>query len=126
MDELACLLDAAASQDVPLPPGGAPIDLGPTAALVAHLTSQGLRPSQVAKRLGVAKSTVSFHLRRLGAQVGRGYVGCRVVCEVLGRSGIRASELCDLKIGQLRLHDPEGAASVSLTRRPKPESARCR
>jgi hypothetical protein len=35
MDELACLLDAAASQDVPLPAGGAPTDLGPTAALVA-------------------------------------------------------------------------------------------
>jgi integrase len=109
MDELAALLDAAASQEVPLPPGGAPIDLGPTAALVAHLISQGLRPSQVAKRLGVTKSTISFHLRRLGAQVGRGYVGRRVVCEVLGRSGVRASELCDLKIGHLRLHDPEGA-----------------
>jgi integrase len=109
MDELAALLDAAASQDVPLPPGGAPIDLGPTAALVAHLISKGLRPSQVAERLGVTKSTISFHLRRLGARVGRGYVGRRVVCEILGRSGVRASELCDLKIGHLRLHDPEGA-----------------
>jgi integrase len=109
MDELAALLDAAASQEVPLPPGGAPIDLGPTAALVAHLISKGLRPSQVAERLGVTKSTISFHLRRLGAQVGRGYVGRRVVCEILGRSGVRASELCDLKIGHLRLHDLEGA-----------------
>ena len=109
MDELAALLDAAAAQEVPLPAGGAPIDLGPTAALVAHLISHGLRPNQVAKRLGVTKSTISFHLRRLGAQVGRGYVGRRVVCEVLGRSGVRASELCDLKIGHLRLHDPEGA-----------------
>jgi hypothetical protein len=31
------------------------------------------------------------------------------VCEILGRSGVRVSELCALKIGQLRLHDPDGA-----------------
>jgi integrase len=108
MDELAVLLDTAAEQDVPLP--SSPVgDLGPTASLVAHLAAKGLRPKQIAKRLGIAKSTVSFHLRRVGAQVGRGYVGRRVVCEVLGRSGVRASELCDLKIGFVRLHDPDGA-----------------
>jgi integrase len=109
MDELACLLDIAAEQEVPLPAGGVSADLGPTAALVAHLTSKGLRPTQVAERLNVTKSTISYHLRQLGAQVGRGYVGRRVVCEILGRSGVRASELCDLKIGQVRLHDPDGA-----------------
>jgi integrase len=32
-----------------------------------------------------------------------------VVCEILGRSGVRVSELCDIRIGQLRLHDPDGA-----------------
>lgn len=37
MDELAALLDAAASQDVPLPADGAPIGLGPTAAVVEHI-----------------------------------------------------------------------------------------
>jgi hypothetical protein len=109
MDELACLLDVAGEQEVPLPAGGVPADLGPTAALVAHLTSKGLRPTQVAERLNVTKSTISYHLRQLGAQVGRGYVGRRVVCEILGRSGVRASELCDLKIGQVRLQDPDGA-----------------
>jgi integrase len=109
MDELACLLDVAAEQEMPLPAGGAPADLGPTAGLVAHLISKGLSPSQVAERLKVTKSTISYHLRQLGAQVGRGYVGRRVVCEILGRSGVRASELCDLKIGQVRLHDPDGA-----------------
>lgn len=40
---------------------------------------------------------------------GRGYAGRRVVCEILGRAGLRASELCDLKIGRVRLHDPDGA-----------------
>jgi len=109
MDELAFLFDAAAEQDVPLPKVETAIDLGPTAALVAHLLAKGLRPAQIAKRLGTAKSTVSHHVGRLGAQTGRGYVGRRVVCEILGRSGVRASELCAIKIGHLRLHDPQGA-----------------
>jgi len=52
---------------------------------------------------------VSFHLSRIGAQVGRGYIGRKVVCEILGRSGVRVSELCDLLIGQVRIHDPQGA-----------------
>ncbi len=28
--------------------------------------------------------------------------------EILGRSGVRVSGLCDLRIGQVRLHDGEG------------------
>jgi Phage integrase family len=48
-------------------------------------------------------------MRKIHADVGRGYIGRRVICEVLGRTGVRVSELCDLKIGQVRLHDPEGA-----------------
>ena len=41
--------------------------------------------------------------------VGRGYAGRRVVVEILGRSGVRASELCNLRIGHVRVHDPSGA-----------------
>jgi integrase len=108
MDELACLLDAAAEQDRPLPPGPQ-TRLPPATALVAHMLAQGKGSGQIARRLGIAKSTVSYHVRRAGAHVGRGYVGRRVVCEVLGRSGVRASELCALRIGQVRLHDPDGA-----------------
>jgi DNA-binding CsgD family transcriptional regulator len=108
MDELACLLDPAADQHVPIP-AGMPADLGRTAAMVAGLASRGLRPGQIATRLGIVRSTVSFHLRKAGTEVGRGYVGRRVVCEILGRSGVRASELCDLRIGHVRLHDPAGA-----------------
>jgi integrase len=110
MDELAALLDAAGEQDVPIGPSE-PISeaVGPTAALVAHLLAQGKRSSQIAAELGIAKSTVSFHVGRIGAHVGRGYIGRRVVVEILGRSGVRASELCDMKIGHVRLHDPDGA-----------------
>jgi Phage integrase family len=60
-------------------------------------------------QLGLAKSTVDYHLKNLGLEAGRGYVGRRVVIELLGRGGPRASELCDLKIGHMRLHDPGGA-----------------
>src|SRR4051794_36262283 len=40
--------------------------------------------------------------------VGRGYAGRRVICEVLGRCGLRVSELCDLKMGQVGVNDPGG------------------
>ncbi len=109
IDELAALIDAAAEQDVSLTQDVAPIELGLTAAQVAHLHRQGKSHAQIAQKLGLAKSTVSYHLSRLGLKVGRGYIGRRVVIEVLGRSGARASELCDIKIGQVRLHDPHGA-----------------
>lgn len=107
-DELAAILDTAAEQDRPL----ANVrlgELGPTATLIAHLLAQAKRPKQIAKALGVNKSTVSWHLSRMGASVGRGYVGRRVICEILGRSGVRVSELCDLQIGHVRVHDPNGA-----------------
>jgi hypothetical protein len=109
IDELAALIDAAAEQDVSLAQIPAPGELGLTAAMVAQLFVQGRRPTQIAEQLGLAKSTVNYHLTRLGLKVGRGYVGRRVVIEILGRSGVRASELCDIEIGQVRLHDPDGA-----------------
>jgi integrase len=109
MDELACLLEAATEQDQPFREPKPPIELGLTAAQVAQLVTQGHTPAQICGRLGLAKSTVSYHMQRLNANAGRGYVGRRVVVEVLARSGVRVSELCDLRIGHLRLHDPEGA-----------------
>ncbi|MGZ6590032.1 MAG: hypothetical protein ACXVHB_33690 [Solirubrobacteraceae bacterium] len=51
----------------------------------------------------------SYHLVRLGVEAPRGYQGRRAICGTLARSGIRASELCDLRVGEVRLHDPEGA-----------------
>lgn len=79
MDELAALLDAAAAKDQPLDPQAPLGDIGPRTRLVAHLLAQGKRPNQIAMRLGITKGTLSWHFRRLGANVGRGYVGRRAI-----------------------------------------------
>lgn len=112
MDELAVLLDCAAVADRPLPEP-MPDELGhtrtPTQALIAHCLMRGIEgPTAIAAEVGLAKSTVSYHLACMNGGVGRGYAGRRVICEVLGRCGLRVSELCDLKIGQVRVHDPGG------------------
>jgi integrase len=112
MDELACVLDCATAKDTLLPTGYDPEDdtNGPSQARVAHCIMRGLEgTSAIAAELKLARSTVSYHLHRMGVTVGRGYVGRRVICELLGRGGMRVSELCDLRIGQVRIHDPEGA-----------------
>jgi len=109
LDELAALLDAASAQDtLPSFPASALAGEG-TAAKVARRIAAGHRPSDIATELGLAKATVSFHLRRLGALAPIGYLGRRAVIEILARSGVRASELCDLRIRDVRLHDPHGA-----------------
>jgi DNA-binding CsgD family transcriptional regulator len=41
----------------------------PTRELVAHLLAQGLDRAEIARRLGLAKSTVSYHARKLGEQM---------------------------------------------------------
>ncbi|MCW2951036.1 MAG: hypothetical protein JWQ48_206 [Conexibacter sp.] len=109
MDELAALLDAAAEQDRHLPSLLEDRPLGPTTRLVAHMLGQGHRPEQIARRLGIARSTVSWHLRRLDANVGRGYLGCHALCAILGYTGVRIGELCELRIGQVRLQAHLGA-----------------
>ena len=52
MDELAAVLDAAAEQDVELA-ADAPTDAGPTAKLVRAEILKGLRPGQIAAKLGI-------------------------------------------------------------------------
>ena len=126
MDELAALLNAATAQDAPLADAPPLAQLGPTTRLVAHLLGQGKRPAQIANQLGIARSTVAWHLRRLNANVGRGYVGRRVVCEILGRSGPRVSELCNMQIGHVRLHERTARAFASRMRRRRRACARCR
>jgi integrase len=108
MDELALLLEAAGAQDEPLRLHEPLADLGETSLRVARLLERGYRPPQIAKRLGLRRSTISFHMYRLGVSVGRCYAGRRVAVEILGRSGVRVSELCDLRIGQVRLHGQDG------------------
>jgi len=110
MDELAALLDAASDQDVGLPKlAGVAVASGGSAEKVARLAAGGKRPKQIAAELSLSKATVTYHLRRLKIDVGRGYVGRRVICELLGRAGLRVSEVCDLKIGKVRLHNPAGS-----------------
>ena len=109
VDELADLLDAAARQDAlpTIPMAG--LAGQHTRAQIARRLVAGRRPSDIVSELGLAKATVSFHARRLGATDPTGYVGRRAVIEILARAGVRASELCDLRWRDVRLHDPHGA-----------------
>jgi integrase len=108
LDELRALLEAAASQDAlpAIPP--AELAGSTTRTQVARRTAAGEPPSLIARELGLAKATVSFHLRGLGVCDPVGYIGRHVVIELLARTGLRASELCNLHIADVRLHDPEG------------------
>jgi len=108
-DELAALLDAARNQDIGLPDlAEISVAGGQSPEPVARLAAAGKRPAQIAAELSLSRATVTYHLRRLGIDLGRGYVGRRVICELLGRAGLRVSEVCDLKIGRVRIHDAEG------------------
>ncbi|MGA9313087.1 MAG: LuxR C-terminal-related transcriptional regulator [Solirubrobacteraceae bacterium] len=75
MDELAALLQAAGAQDEPAHEASPHPRLGERTLQVQRLLNKGYQPRQIAKRLGVAQGTVSFHLRRLGVRVGHGYCG---------------------------------------------------
>ena len=78
-------------------------------ARVARRLAAGQRTGDIAAELGLAKATVGFHAARLGATHAGVYAGRRAVIEILARSGVRASELCDLRVRDVRLHDPDGA-----------------
>ena len=112
MDELACIEDAGAEQDPDLEPfaiAAAEAKPGSTAQEVALRLAEGKRQKQIAEELGVAKGTVHFHVRKLGA-VGIGvYIGRKALLCTLGRAGVRNGELCNIKIGHARLHDVNNA-----------------
>jgi len=88
IDELACLEDAAGSQDPPLAGRvGAHTDEvrpGKSRGLVAERVAGGMAPHRIAAELGLAKSTVSHHLGRLRARPRR-YDGRRAIVTTLGR-----------------------------------------
>ncbi len=109
LDELVALIDAAAAQDA-LPQIPASDMAGEsTRARVARRLAAGRCVGAIADELGLAKATVSYHAARLGVGDGGVYVGRRAVIEILARGGVRASELCDLRLRDVRLHSPAGA-----------------
>jgi integrase len=109
LDELPALIDAAGAQDAPSMPAKILGSGGDTAAKVAELLSRGMTQGAIAAELGLAKATINYHARRLGVEGPAYYVGRAFVVRVLGYSGVRNSELCDLRIRHVRLHDPGGA-----------------
>jgi integrase len=112
MDELVALLDAAGEQDGPAPRSLAsrpPERPQTTRTRVADLLAQGERPNAIARELGLSKAAVSYHVRRLEFGRPGDYVGRRALVATLGYSGVRVSELCDMRVRHLRLHDPGGA-----------------
>jgi integrase len=109
IDELACLEDIARGQDPPLAlfrQAAIVAPAGSTRAAVALAVSEGKSQAAVVREMGLAKGSVSYHLKRLDLGAIK-YVGRGAIVSTLGYSGVRVSELCDLKIGQLRLHNPE-------------------
>jgi integrase len=104
LDELHALMEAAAAQDPatgrvrPLP--GA----GETAHKVAEMLTLGMSQDAIAGALGRTKATINWHARRMSV-VGAPYASRAFIVRVLGYSGVRNSELCDLRIGNVRLHD---------------------
>ena len=109
MDELVALTDAAGEQDARQ--ADRRVGRGPatTAARGRRALAAGMRPSEIAAELGLAKATVTYHLRRLGAEGPATYIGRRAIVATLGGSGVRVSELCDMRIRDLRLHAASGA-----------------
>lgn len=72
------------------------------------MLTRGMNQDAIAAALGRTKATINWHARRMSV-VGSPYAGRAFVVRVLGYSGVRNSELCDLRIGQVRLHDRGGA-----------------
>ena len=110
LDELAALIDAAADEDAPSTPRKITASSsGDTAVRVATLLSRGMSQGEIAVELGLAKSTVNWHARRFGVTGPGTYAGRAFVARVLGYSGVRNTELCDMRVRDVRLHDPDGA-----------------
>jgi site-specific recombinase XerD len=125
MDELAALLQAAEDQDRS-PLLAVPIrETHRTRDRVARLAAAGRRPSAIARELGLAKSTATFHLRNLGAANAGPCLGRRAIVEMLARSGVRVSELCDIRMRDVRLHDRDGSRVRIPDAKTEAGSGRC-
>jgi integrase len=128
MDELVALTDAAGEQDARFarPKLEVTAASGSTAARVADLWSAGRRASDIAAELGLSKATITYHLRRLRAEGPTTYLGRRAIVATLGGSGVRVSELCDMRIPECGCTRRAARTSGSPTQRPRPASGRCK
>lgn len=110
MDELVALTDAAGEQDAKFARPKLPVKpaSGSTAAKVAERWLAGKRAFEISDELGLARATVTYHLRRMQAKDPGYYIGRRAIVATLGGSGVRVSELCDIRIRDLRLHAASG------------------
>jgi integrase len=111
LDEPRALMDAAAAQDPTTGRVKPPPESGETARSVAEMLSRGINQEAIAEALGRTKATINWHARRMSV-VGAPYAGRAFIVRVLGYSGVRNSELCDVRIGHVRLHDPRGAFHI--------------
>ncbi len=107
-DELRSLIAAAEAQDAPATRITPPPGSGAIAQQVADMLNRGMGQQQIATALGRSKATINWHTQRMSQTAVR-YTGRAFIVWLLGYSGVRNSELCDLRIGHARLHDPEGA-----------------
>jgi integrase len=67
------------------------------------------RPIHIAADLDLTRATVTCHLRRLRFEDPGVYEGCRAIVATLGGSGLRVSELCAIRMRDLRLHAASSA-----------------
>ena len=114
MDELVALLAAAEALDRTPAVPTALHSADRTRDRVARLAAAGRPPSTIASELGIARATVSYHLAQLGAASARAYLGSGAIVEMLARAGLRVSELCDLRLRDVRLQ-PREAAHCRIT-----------
>jgi integrase len=108
LDELRALMDAAGAQDPTTGRVKPPVGSGATAQQVAEMLSRGMSQHAIAEALGRTKATINWHARRMSV-VGIPYAGRAFIVRVLGYSGVRNSELCDLRIRHVRIHERGGA-----------------
>jgi integrase len=115
-DELADLLDAAGELDR---------GVNPLTLRVKALSSAGERPPAIAREVGISVPTVYYHLARLAEPSSRSRGHARAVVAALAYSGLRVSELINLRWRDVHLHagrlhvtgakTPRGVREVELT-----------
>jgi integrase len=81
---------------------------GEIAHKVAGMLTRGMSQDAIATALNRSRATINWHARRMSV-TGERYDGRAFIARVLGYSGVRNSELCDLRIRHVRLHGKDGA-----------------